>query len=136
MHFKLSLMCFQECWLSDNDDKSHLQIDGYDCITQGKTCGNKGGLVMQINNCFNYKIIMTLNQFDHWEGQIVQLDLNCKKALSLGISHNNIFMHSPCRSKRRVDWLSRPLQMNIAITVRCNIGCACRSLKTCTMSSA
>ena len=40
MHFKFSLMCFQECCLSDNDDKSHLQIDGYDCITQGKTCGN------------------------------------------------------------------------------------------------
>ena len=37
MHFKFSLMCFLECWLSDNDDKSHLQIDGYDCITQGKT---------------------------------------------------------------------------------------------------
>ena len=36
MHFKFSLICFQECWLSDNDDKSHLQIDGYDCITQGK----------------------------------------------------------------------------------------------------
>ena len=54
MHFKFSLICFQECWHSDNDDKSHLQIDGYDCITQGKTCGNKGGLVMYINNCFNY----------------------------------------------------------------------------------
>ena len=64
-------MCFQECWLSDNDDNSHLQIDGYDGITQGKTCGNKGGLVMYINNCFNYKIIMKLNQFDHWEGQFV-----------------------------------------------------------------
>ena len=73
MHFKFSLMCFQECWLSDNDDKSHLQIDGYDCIIQGKTCGNKGGLVMYINNCFNYKVIMTLNQFDHWEGQFVKI---------------------------------------------------------------
>ena len=62
MHFKFSLMCFQECWLSDNDDKSHLQIDGYDCITQGKTCGNKGGLVMYINNCFNYKVIMIIGK--------------------------------------------------------------------------
>ena len=51
MHFKFSLikkLCFQDGWLSDNNDKSHLQIDGYDCITQGKTCGNKGGLVMYI----------------------------------------------------------------------------------------
>ena len=69
MHFKFSLICFQECWLSDNDDQSHLQIDDHGFITQGKTCGNKGGLVMYINNCFNYKIIMTLNQFDHWERQ-------------------------------------------------------------------
>ena len=28
---------------------------------------------MYINNCFNYKIIMTLNQFDHWEGQFVKI---------------------------------------------------------------
>ena len=28
---------------------------------------------MCINNCFNYKIIMTLNQFDHWEGQFVKI---------------------------------------------------------------
>ena len=37
-------------------------------------------------------------------GEFVHLDLNCKKALSLGISHIN----SHCRSKRRVDRLSRP----------------------------
>ena len=73
MHFKFSLICFQGCWLSDNDDKSHLQIDGNYCITQGKTCGNKGGLEMYINSCFIYKIIMTLNQFDHWEGQFVKI---------------------------------------------------------------
>ena len=75
MHFKFSLICFQKCWLSDNDEKSHLQIDGYDCITQGKTCGNKCGLVRYINNhyCFIYKIIMTLNQFDHWEWEFVKI---------------------------------------------------------------
>ena len=28
---------------------------------------------MHINNCFNYKRIMTLNQFDHWEGQFVNI---------------------------------------------------------------
>ena len=28
---------------------------------------------MYINNCFNYKIIMTLNQVDHWEGQFVKI---------------------------------------------------------------
>ena len=72
IHFKFSLICFQECWLSDNDDKSHLQIDGYACITHGKTCGIKGGLVMYIDNCFNCNIIMTLNQFEHWEGQLIK----------------------------------------------------------------
>ena len=73
MHFKFSLICFQECWLPDNDDQSRLQIDEHNFITQGKTCGNKGGLVMYINNCFNYKIIMTLNQFDHWERQFEKI---------------------------------------------------------------
>ena len=71
--FKFSLICFQECWLSENDDMCHLQLEGYQCIKQGKTCSNKGGLVMYLSKTFNYKVILSLNQYDNWEGQIIKV---------------------------------------------------------------
>ena len=40
MHFKFSLICFQECWLSDNDDKSHLQM-AMTVLLKGKHAGIK-----------------------------------------------------------------------------------------------
>ena len=71
--FLFSLICFQECWLSENDDMCHLQLEGYQCIKQGKTCSNKGGLVMHLSKTFNYKVILSLNQFDNWEGQFIKV---------------------------------------------------------------
>ena len=32
INFKFSLICFQECWLSENDDMCNLQLEGYQCI--------------------------------------------------------------------------------------------------------
>ena len=43
------------------DDMSIFQIDGYDSISQGKSCSNKGGLAIYIDNRFDYEIIMNLN---------------------------------------------------------------------------
>ena len=40
-------------------------------IKQGKTCRNKGGLVMYLSKTFNYKVILSLNQYDNWEGQFI-----------------------------------------------------------------
>ena len=73
INFKFSLICFQECWLSENDDMCHLQLEGYQCIKQGKTCSNKGGLVMYLSKTFNYKVILSLNQYDNWEGQFIKV---------------------------------------------------------------
>ena len=49
----------------------------------------------------HYRICLLLVAVEN--GEFVHLDLNSKKALSLGISHN-----SPSHSKRLVDRLSRP----------------------------
>ena len=51
----------------------HLQLDGYQCIKQGKSCSNKGGLVMYLSKTFNYKVILSLNQYDNWEGQFIKV---------------------------------------------------------------
>ena len=71
--FKFSLICLQESWLPDNDDLSHIQIEGYRCITQCKTCINKGGLVIYLNNKCNFKVMLSLNQLQQWEGQFIKI---------------------------------------------------------------
>ena len=81
INFKFSLLCFQECWLSENDDMCHLQLEGYQCIKQGNTCSNKGGLVMYLSKTFNYKVILYFNQYENWEGQ-------CIKVTGGGLSNN------------------------------------------------
>ncbi len=36
--FAFNALCIQESWLSEGDDISQIQIEGYDCILQGKSC--------------------------------------------------------------------------------------------------
>ena len=71
--FKFSVLCFQECWLSNNDDVSHIQLDGYRCIAQGNTCTSKGGLIMYVDTKYNCNVVMELNTYRHWEGQLVNI---------------------------------------------------------------
>ena len=49
LNFKFSAICLQESWLSTDDDISPFQLDGYTCISQGKTSSNKGGLIIYLN---------------------------------------------------------------------------------------
>ena len=51
---EFSAICLQETWLSDDSDTSLLQIDGYQLISQGKTCTSHGGLAIFLNNNFNF----------------------------------------------------------------------------------
>ena len=75
LHFKFSIICLQESWLSDTDDLLLIQLSGYDCISQGKSCSNKGGLIIyNIDQRFNYELNMKLNTYRQWEGQIIQVN--------------------------------------------------------------
>ena len=73
INFKYSVICLQETWLSEMDDMSIFQIDGYDSISQGKSCSNKGGLAIYIDNRFDYEIIMNLNMYKQWEGLVIKV---------------------------------------------------------------
>ena len=46
------VITLQETWLDDSYSSStaSIQLDGYNCIPQGKKCGQKGGLVTYIRN--------------------------------------------------------------------------------------
>ena len=50
VNFKYSVICLQETWLLENDDLSPFQIEGYNCVSQGKSCSNKGGILLYIDN--------------------------------------------------------------------------------------
>ena len=68
------MICLQESWLSDMDDLSLIQLSGYDCISQGKSCSNKRGLIIYKDQQFNYELNMKLNSYKHWERQIIQVN--------------------------------------------------------------
>ena len=55
------------------DDMSIFNIDGYDRISQGKSCGNKGGLAIYIDNRFDYEIFMNLNMYKQWDGLVIKV---------------------------------------------------------------
>lgn len=71
--FKFSAICVQESWLNDVDNISPLSLDGYEPIPQGKSCSTKGGLVTYIDSKFVSEEIMILNNYDHWEGQVIKI---------------------------------------------------------------
>ena len=73
INFKYSVICLQETWLSDNDDISMFRIDGYNCISQGKSCGNKGGLMIYVDDRLNFEITLNLNKYKHWEGLVIKI---------------------------------------------------------------
>ena len=61
---QLSVICLQESCISKNDDFSHIQLDGYNCITQGKTSSKKGGLIIYVDSKYTYEVIQNLNNYE------------------------------------------------------------------------
>ena len=43
------------------------------CITQGKSSSEKGGLVTYVDIHFSYEIILNINEYANWEGQIIKV---------------------------------------------------------------
>ena len=72
INFKYSVICLQETWLSENDDLSPFQIEGYNCVSQVKSCSNKGGLILYKDNTFTFETKMNFNMYQHWEGTTVK----------------------------------------------------------------
>ncbi len=45
-------ICIQASWLSEGDDTFQIQLEGYECILQGKTCSSKEGLIIYLHENF------------------------------------------------------------------------------------
>ena len=70
---QFSAICMQETWLTENDDSSLFNLTGYTCISQGKSCSERGGLIIYLNNKFNYNILPVCERFEKWEGQFIEI---------------------------------------------------------------
>ena len=75
----------QETWKAEGDDFSQFMLQGYNCITQGKSSSSKGGLVMYIDDTYKADVIINLNSYEHWEGLIIKVNGdNLAKKLTIG----------------------------------------------------
>ena len=72
--FKFNVIYLQEIWTSENDDLSQFYLHGYDCIAQGNTCSNNGGLIVYVDNNYRSEVKLKLNMYEHWEGIIVEIN--------------------------------------------------------------
>ena len=82
---EFSALCFQECWISNNDDASHIQLDGYELIKQCRGCSKKGGLLIYLHEKFTHSIRLSYNASDIWEGLFIDIsDGGLSKPLTIG----------------------------------------------------
>ena len=88
INYSFSAICIQETWLIEGEDTSQLELDGYTLISQGKYCSQKGGLIIYLNNKFEYTIKHKL-MYKTWEGQIIQVKKG--EHLSKPINIGNIY---------------------------------------------
>ena len=73
LNVQFSVICLQVSCISKNDDFLNIQLDGYNCITQGKTSSKKGGLIIYVDSKYTYEVIQDLNNYELWEGLIIKI---------------------------------------------------------------
>ena len=83
-----SAKCLQESWLSQDDDISMYQLDGYTYISEGRKCSPKGGLVIYLHENFTYSTVTLYERSDVWEGQFIQISGN---ELSFNLLLGNVY---------------------------------------------
>ena len=62
--------------MSQDDDISMYQLDGYTCFSEGRKCSPKGGLVIYLHENFIYSTVALYERSDVWEGQFIKISGN------------------------------------------------------------
>ena len=52
---------------------SLLELNGYQCIYQARSCSNKGGLLIHLCDEYTYKLDLQVNSSNSWEGQFIEV---------------------------------------------------------------
>jgi len=87
--YEFNAICIQESWLCEDDDVSHLQLEGYHMIPQCCASSSKGGLIIYLQDRYEYEYKSKLRNFDSWEGQIIHVKKG--KYLNKSIDLANIY---------------------------------------------
>ena len=72
-HSLVHYICLHKCWISNLTDLSNIQLPGYDCIAQGKSSSKNGGLIIYVDNRFQYEVQLNINTYEYWEGLIIKV---------------------------------------------------------------
>ena len=67
-------ICLQETWTSSDSDLSSLQFPGYQLIHQGSKCTKHGGLMIYLNENYNYDIGNLYTNSNIWEGLFIDIN--------------------------------------------------------------
>ena len=85
VNLKFCIICLQETWIDESEDISPFHLQGYDCMSQGKTCTSKGGLIIYVDDQYKSKVTFNLNTYEHWEDLIVKVQGNSiSKTFTIG----------------------------------------------------
>ena len=71
-HIVINAICLQETWLSDMDDVSLIQLEGYNLISKGKSCSAHGGVAIYLHKSFKYTII-SHDESNLWDGLFIKV---------------------------------------------------------------
>ena len=69
-----SCICFQECRITDESNLSLIQLPNYNCISSGKTCSSKGGLIIYLHELYDFKLKNYIPRSTVWESQIIEIN--------------------------------------------------------------
>ena len=70
----ISIVCLQECWLSEKDDINMLNLENYELIHQTNQCCAHGGLIIYVHKQFKCKHLNNINlQSTDWEYLCVEV---------------------------------------------------------------
>ena len=68
---------FDETWLNEHDDISLFNLNDCNCISQGKTCSQRGGLTIYLNDNLTYKSVKCPKISILWECQVIVITSKC-----------------------------------------------------------
>ena len=70
---KIGAICIQETWLSDTDDTSIFQLDGYALISQHNISSNHGGVAIYLSKAYDYNTLPLYTLSEVWDGQFIEV---------------------------------------------------------------
>ncbi len=71
--FLKTFVIFFVIQLSTQDIYAPMNITGYDLISQGKSCSDKGDLIIYLHDKFKYTPKHQVNKSSIWEGQFINV---------------------------------------------------------------